>query len=90
MVNARFGVVRGAIEVVLRRLACMRPSDTTEQLHALLVECWQQVEQWSSSPPTDREGEILMKCVLELDDEVTKLERQALLAVVRGSGAPLN
>jgi hypothetical protein len=42
------------------------------------------------SPPTDREAEMLMKCVLELHVEVTKLERLALVAIVRGSVATMN
>jgi hypothetical protein len=85
MFKARLGVVQEAIAVVLRRLECLPSSDRSEQLRAWLHECSQEVEQWDASPPTDREGEMLMKCVLELDVEVTKLERRALLAIVKGS-----
>jgi hypothetical protein len=85
MVHARFVVVREAIEVVLRRLRCVPPSDRTVQLHAWLDECSQEFEQWSASPPTDRERDLIMKRVLALHVAVTKLERDALFAVVRSS-----
>ncbi len=90
MLQSPFVVVREAIDVVLRRLQCLPSSDTTEQLHAWLDECSQEFEHWSVSPPTDREAEMLMKCVLELHVEVTKLERLALIAIVRGSVATVN
>jgi hypothetical protein len=47
----------------------------------------QEVERWSASPPTDGQGETLMKRVLGLHVEVTKLEHQALIAIVRESRA---
>jgi hypothetical protein len=87
MVNARFVVVREAIDTVLRRLQCVPSSDRTEQLHAWLDECSQEFEQWSASPPTDRERDVLMKRVLALHVAVTKLERDALFTVVRSSTA---
>jgi len=62
----------------------------TEQLHARLDDCRQEVEHWSASPPTDREGETVMKRVLALHVEVTKLERAPLLAVAKGSFARVN
>ncbi len=90
MLQSRFVVVREAIAVVLRHLERLPPSDRTERLHAWLDDCRQEVEHWSDSPPTDREGETVMKRVLALHVEVTKLERAALLAVVKGSFARVN
>jgi len=87
MVQSRFVVVRDAIDVVLRRLQCTPPSDRTEQLRAWLDECSQEFEQWSASPPTDRERDGIMKRVLALHVAVTRLERDALFAVVRSSTA---
>jgi hypothetical protein len=90
MLQSRFVVVREAIAVVLRHLGCLPPSDRTAQLHAGLDDCLQEVERWSASPPTDRDGETVMKRVLALHVKVTKLERAALLAVVKGSFVRVN
>jgi hypothetical protein len=79
MLQSRFVVVREAIDVVLRHLERLPLSGRTEQIHAWLDECLQEVDQWSASPPTDREGEGLMKRVLALHVAVTKMERDALL-----------
>jgi hypothetical protein len=90
MLESRFVVVREAVGVVLRHLEVLPPSDTTEQLYAWLDDCLQEVEGWSASPPTDQKGEKLMKRVLALHVEVTRLERAALLAVVKGSVGRVN
>jgi hypothetical protein len=58
-----------------------------EELRTLLLDCLRSTEHWIASPPTDRDEDVLMKRVLELHVEVTKLERRALLAVVKGSTA---
>lgn len=71
----RLVVVREAIDVVLRHLEFLQPSDRTEQLHAWLDECSQEVEQWNASPPTDREREGLMKRVLAIHVAVTNMVR---------------
>jgi hypothetical protein len=76
--QSRFVVVREAIDVVLRHLEHLPRSDRTEQIHAWLDECSQEVEQWSPSPPTDRDAESLMKRVLALHVAVTKMERDAV------------
>lgn len=75
----RLGVVREAIDVVLRHLECLPPSDRTEQLLVWVQECLQETEHWSELPPTDRQREGLTKRVLALHVAVTKLEREALL-----------
>jgi hypothetical protein len=87
MLQARFVVVREATEVVLRHLERLPPSEKTAQLRGHLQDCLQEVERWSASPPTDGQGETLMKRVLGLHVEVTKLEHQALIAIVRESRA---
>ena len=43
-------------------------------------ECMQEIEMWSVSSPTRRELDLLMKRVLALHIEVTKLERHELVA----------
>ena len=78
--QSRFLAVSEAIDVVLRHLEALPRSDRTEQLQAWVLECLVQAEQWSASPPTDREREGLMKRVLALHVAVTKLERDASLA----------
>jgi hypothetical protein len=80
-------VVREAIEGVLRRLEQLLPSKTTDELRAWVHDCWQEVERWGASQPTDREQDLLMKRVLALHVAVTKLQRDALLAIVKGSFA---
>jgi hypothetical protein len=62
-------------------------SEKTEELHAAILDCLRADEQWIAAPPTDRGESALMRRVLELHVEVTKLERGALLAVVKGSTA---
>ncbi|MGO9837153.1 MAG: hypothetical protein ACLP1X_23400 [Polyangiaceae bacterium] len=87
MLQARFVVVREATEVVLRHLERLPPSDTTGQLRGQLQDCLKEVKRWGASPPTDGQGETLMKRVLGLHVEVTRLEHQALVAIVRNSTA---
>ena len=76
-----FVTVRKAIDVVLHHLECLPPSDRREQLQVWVQECLQETEQWSASPPTDRARDGLMKRVLALHVEVTKLEQDVLLAI---------
>lgn len=73
-------IIREAIEVVLRHLECLPPSDTREQLRVRLRDCAQETEMWSASSPTPRELDVLMKRVLALHVEVTKAEGSAVLA----------
>jgi hypothetical protein len=90
MRQSPFVVVREALAVVLRHLERLPPSDRTERLHAELDDCRQEVERWSASPRSDRKGETVMKRVLALHVEVTKLERAALLGIVKGSFGRVN
>jgi hypothetical protein len=85
MLPSRLAVVREAIDVVLRHLECLPTSDRVEQLRAWVLDCIQETEQWRASPPTAREREGLMKRLLALHVAVTKIERDALLAVVQVS-----
>jgi hypothetical protein len=85
--EARLVVVREAIQVILRHLQSLLPSEKTDELHAWAHDCRQEAEQWGASPPTDWEQDVLMKRILALHVAVTKLERDALLAVVKGSVA---
>jgi len=85
--EARFVIVREAIQGVFHHLQHLLPSEKTDELLACVLDCWQKTEQWVASPPTDREQDALMKRILTLHLAVTKLERDALLAVVKGSVA---
>jgi hypothetical protein len=85
MYQARFMVVRDAVDVVLRHLECLPTSDHTEHLHVGLQDCLSETEQWTASPPTVRELETVMKRVLSLYVAVTTLERHA---EVTGSSLP--
>jgi hypothetical protein len=79
MFQAQFVVIREAIEVVLRHLESVPPSNRTTQLQARLQDCVQEAEMWSVSWPTPREMDALMKRLLALHVEVTTLERQMLV-----------
>jgi hypothetical protein len=79
MFQAQFVVIREAIEVVLRHLESVPPSDRTTQLEARLRDCAQETEMWSAAWPTPRDMDALMKRLLAIHTEVTKLERQMLV-----------
>jgi hypothetical protein len=77
MFTAQLRIVREAIDVVLRRLERLSPSDNTEQIHVLVQECLEETDQWNASPPTPRDRDVLMKRLLALHVAVTNLERDA-------------
>jgi hypothetical protein len=79
MFTAQLRIVREAIDVVLRRLERLSPSDKAEQLHVWVQECLDETDQWNASPPTPRDREVLMKRLLALHVALTKLERDARL-----------
>jgi hypothetical protein len=85
LIKTRLVVVREAAEVVLAHLECLPVSEKTEELRTLVLDCLRTTEQWLAAPPADRDENALMRRVLELHMEVTRLERHALLAVVRGT-----
>jgi hypothetical protein len=80
MFEAQFVVIQEAVDVVLRHLESVPPSERTTQLQARLRDCLQDTEMWSAAAPTRRELDRLMMRVLALHTEVTKLEHQALVA----------
>jgi hypothetical protein len=84
MFKTRFVVIREAIAVLLRHLASLPPSDRSEELRARIQDCTREVEQWSASPPTDRDHDGLVRRLLALHVEVTRLERQAPLGSAKG------
>jgi acyl-CoA reductase-like NAD-dependent aldehyde dehydrogenase len=76
MLKTRFEVVREAIDVLFRRLERVPSSARTEELRAAVRDCMRRAgEEWSASPPPDRERDAIMKRVLELHIELTNLER---------------
>jgi hypothetical protein len=76
MFQAQFVVIREAIEVVLRHLGGLPCSDTTELFRTRVQDFAQETEMWSATSPTPREMDLLMKRVLALHIDMTKLERQ--------------
>jgi hypothetical protein len=75
MVRTRFMVVQEAIDVLLRHLELLPSSQRAEQLRAGVHECIRDAGRLSAATPTGEEGDALMKRVLALHVEVTKLER---------------
>jgi hypothetical protein len=73
--KTRFMVVQEAIDVLLLHLEGLPPSERTELLRSAIEECMVRLAQWRASPPTDGDRDELMKRVLGLHVEVTKLER---------------
>ncbi len=80
MLRAQLVIIREAIEVVLRHVASLAPSDRTTLLQARLQDCAQEAEMWSAASPTRPEIDALMTRLLALHVEVRTLERQAPLA----------
>jgi hypothetical protein len=84
MRKTRFMVVQEAIDVLLRHLECLPVSERTEQLRADVRECIREAGLWSTSQPTDQAPDALMKRVLALHVELTKLERDMPVASAKG------
>ena len=83
MLKTRLEVVRQATDVLFRRLERVPSSARAEELLAAVRDCMRSAGEWSASPPPDRERDALMKRVLELHVELTKLERPVPLATAR-------
>jgi hypothetical protein len=81
-------VVREAIEVVLRRLQGLPPSEKADELQAWLQDCLKEAEQWRTSASTADERDGLSKRVLALHVAVATLERNALLTPASAVSAP--
>ena len=73
--RTRFEVVEDAIDVILRRLDGLPPSDTTARLRAEVHECIREAGQWTASQLSDTQRDALMKHVLALHTEVAAMER---------------
>jgi hypothetical protein len=73
--RTRFMVVQEAIDVLLLHLEGLPPSEATELLRSGIDECILSLVHWQASPPTDRERDELMKRVLGIHAEITRLER---------------
>jgi hypothetical protein len=86
MFDARLQIVQAATDVVLRRLGGLPSSAKTEQLRTGVGQCLREADQWIASPPTARETDVLMKRILALHVEVSRLEHDELAAAVE---APL-
>jgi hypothetical protein len=57
-------------------LEFLPPSDRTEQFHIWVESCQREIENWSISPPTDRERDVVTKRVLALHVGIAALERE--------------
>ena len=86
LLKTRLTIVQEAIEVVLRRLERLPPSEKLDELRTLIRDCMQETTRWTILPPIDREQDVLMTRILALHVEVTKLERQGLLATEMAVG----
>ena len=75
MRRTRFMVVQEAIDVLLLHLEGLPPSKETELLRLGIDDCILRLAHWRASPPSDGDRDELMKRVLGLHVEVTKLER---------------
>jgi hypothetical protein len=84
MFKTRFAVIRDAIQVLLHHLKRLPPSDKAEQLNARVQDCMRDAEQASASP-SDREQDAIMKRLLLLHVDVTKLERGVCVASAKAS-----
>jgi hypothetical protein len=73
--SRRRSVAKAAIENVLHRLSALPPSHEVESLRTRAEEYLEQAKAWTSTVPVAEEKERLMKRVLKLHVEVTKLER---------------
>lgn len=69
-------LVKDSIEIVLRRLAALRPSREVEVLRAKAQEKLREADGWKVSPPTSGEREKLMRRVLALHVAEAGLERE--------------
>jgi hypothetical protein len=74
----QFVVIQEAVETVLLELERLPQSSATEALRTRLQDCAQDTEMWSGSWPTPRELDVLMKRVLALHAEVTRLADERL------------
>jgi len=74
MHKTRLRVVQQAIDVLLRHLDALPPSDRADHLEACVRECVREAELWRFSPPSDRERERLMKRLLAIHLDVVRLE----------------
>jgi hypothetical protein len=88
MFKTRFVVIREAIEVLLDHLDRLPRSDMTEQLHMRIQDCLRDADQGSASS-SDRDQDSIMKRLLLLHVEVTKLERGVPVAAQRQAQAQL-
>lgn len=74
MIKSRYTVVREAIEIVLRHLQSVPPSERALELQGRLADCLQEAELWTVTFPTDNERDAVMKRVLNLYVAVNRLE----------------
>jgi hypothetical protein len=79
MSNPGVPVVRQAVAVILRRLEHLPQTDKTECLRGWAEDCVRGTEAGAAAP-SYQERDAIMKSVLALHLEVTKLERAATAA----------
>ncbi len=73
--RTRFEVVEDAIDVILRHLDGLPPSDQADRLREDVHECIREAGQWTASQLSDTQRDALMKRVLALHTAVTAIER---------------
>lgn len=73
-------VVQQAVAVILRRLDQLPPSNKAQRLRGWAEDCVRETE-GAGVAPSARQRDAVMKSVLALHVEVTRLERAASIAV---------
>jgi hypothetical protein len=87
MFGAHIRIVRDAVDVVLRRIGDLPRSDGRDDLHARAEACALDASRWGASSPTSRDLDTLMKQVLAVHIELSRLERASAMTA-SGASAP--
>jgi hypothetical protein len=74
--SGKLSIARDAIDVVLRRLLMLPSSPEIDELLAKAEFLRLQADAWTSAPPSAEDRERLMKVVLQLHTDVTRLEQE--------------
>jgi hypothetical protein len=79
--------MKDSIEAILGRLGALPPSPAIDELRVEAETGLREANSWSGAPPTDDERKKLMERMLNLNVEVSKLERQTSTEAAAG-GSP--
>jgi hypothetical protein len=74
--SRRLAFMKDSIEAILGRLCALPPSPAIDELRVEAETGLREANAWSEAPPTDEERKTLIERMLNLNVEVSKLERQ--------------